>query len=277
MWKATTLYLSSTVALGCLALALSTINCGGSSAERPSGSGGAGTPSGGAGGSGGTGGAGGSSGSSGSSGTGGSSSAGGLNCAAAVTPANGLVTDFSESANTSNWGVTTGLYGSVYSYAGSSSKMDTAKIEGTPKGLHLTGGVAANDYGGGGLGFSVCATAASFTKIQFDVVGSSPGCDVELQIQTFEQRPKSQTPPGGCDSNCYNFPVYKKVVDLTTPITTAQTVTQALADFSGWTSTTAAEVVGMQWQFTGTNIASSDGGAATCPIDVTISNIKFVP
>ena len=118
-------------------------------------------------------------------------------------------------------------------------------------------------------------------NVQFDISGpGAPGCDLEMQIQTFDQRPTSQTPPGGCDSNagsCYAFPAVKQIVDVSSPITTAKTITTAFTAFdSAWaTDGNATQVVGIQWQFTGTNIAAVDGGATSCPIDVTITNVKF--
>ena len=80
--------------------------------------------------------------------------------------------------------------------------------------MHATGAVTANDYGGTGLSFQVCTTVASFTHVQFTLSGSAPGCDWSCRIKTFDQQPKQQTPPGGCDQNfesCYNFPVKKQV------------------------------------------------------------------
>ena len=60
------------------------------------------------------------------------------------------MTDFTDySTITGKWGSTSGLYGSVYSYAGSSSTM-TATVDTTGKNLHLTGDVASGDYAGGG-------------------------------------------------------------------------------------------------------------------------------
>jgi len=239
MQKAAAMYLVLAVALCCLALATTTINCGGTSGERPGGTGGTTSTGGTSGGGAGGGGAGG-----GAVGTGGSTNS--VNSCTTLDCTQAIVPD---------------------------------KIEGTPVGLHLTGSVAANDYGGGGISFCSCAKVPDFTQIQFTISGSSLGCDLELQIQTFDQRPTSQTPPGGCDSSttsCYGFPVVKQVVDVSTAaITTPMTVTKALADFSNWSTANANQVVGLQWQFTGTKI-DPDAGAG-CPIDVTITNIKFLP
>jgi len=278
MRTAAKVYMVSSAAIGCLAFATLSMGCGGSSGESPS--------TGGASGSGGSTGRGGSSAGGTTSSTGGStgaggSSASGLNCSAAVVPANGIVTDFSDySSSSGRWGSTTGLYGAIYGYNGANGSTMKGAVDGAPTGLHLTGSVVANDYAGGGLGFSVCASVATFTQVQFDISGpGAPGCDLELQVQTFDQRPTSQTPPGGCAGSCYNFPVVKKVVDVSAPITTPITVTKVLAsDVSDWSAANARQVVGIQWQFTGTNIApDADGGVAACPVDVTITNIKFLP
>ena len=283
MRTAAKVYLVSTAAMGCLAFATLSINCGGSSGERPGSTGGT-TSTGGSGAGGTTSGAGGT-----TSGAGGTTSAGGsttagLNCAAPVVPDNGGVTDFSDySSSNGRWGSATGLNGAIFGYSGTNGSSVKAVVEGTPKGLHLTGSVFPSDYSGGGLGFNVCVTVASFTKVQFDISGpGAPGCDLEMQIQTFDQRPTTQTPPGGCDSNagsCYAFPVVRQIVDVSSPITTAKTITTALTAFdSTWaTDGNATQVVGLQWQFTGTNIAAVDGGATSCPVDVTITNIKFLP
>jgi hypothetical protein len=49
-----------------------------------------------------------------------------------------------------------------------------------------------------------------------------------------------------------------------------------LSDFSGWsTATSANQVVGLQWQFTGTQL-DPDAGPG-CPVDVTITDVKFLP
>jgi hypothetical protein len=277
MRTAAKVFFVATAAAGCLALATMGTNCGGSNGERPSGNGG--TPSVGGSNLGGSTGPG----AGGATGAGGTTASAaicanssGLICStAAVVPANGTsggVTDLTDwNPSCYHWGSNPGLFGAIYDYADSKSSMKVT-VDGTPKVLHFKGTVASGSYGGGGLSFFVCASVASFTQVGFTVSGSSPGCDLELQIQTFDQRPTNQSPPGGCDpaGSCYGFPVYKKVAIL--PATGAP-VTQLLSDFSGWSTTTAAEVVGLQWQFTGTQL-DPDAGAG-CPIDVTITDVKF--
>ncbi len=198
----------------------------------------------------------------------------GYSCASAIVPASGVVTDFSDwNTTTGNWG-SGALTGNIYQYAGTGATMNPAKVEGTPVGLHLTGTVPASDYGGGGITFLSCVTVASFTRVQFDIYGGSPNCSIELQLQTFDQRPADQTPPGGCKadggSSCFKFPVMSKVVDLSTTITTPKTVSATLANFTNWSATAAGQIVGMQWQFTAS-------GSNSCSVNATVTNIKFVP
>jgi len=152
----------------------------------------------------------------------------------------------------------------------------SAGADASAKSMHVTGSVMAGDYGGAGLSFAVCTTVKSFTQVQFTLSGKSQGCDLELQIKTFDQQPITQNPAGGClqdaSAGCYNFPVVKQVA---VPTTDVQTVTTALSNASNWSDANAAQVVGMQWQWTGTGV-DPDAGVG-CPIDVTISNIKFLP
>ena len=200
----------------------------------------------------------------------------GLDCPNALVPNNGVnggVTDFSDwKGGSGRWGELLGLWGNIYSYKGPSGSTMSAAVEN--QALHVTGAVTAGDYGGAGLSFQVCTTVASFTHVQFTLSGSSPGCDLELQMKTFDQQPKQQTPPGGCDQNvdsCYNFPVKQQVA---VPTAQPTVITTPLADFTKWSAITAAQVVGLQWQFTGTGVGP-DAGAA-CPIDVSITGIKFL-
>ena len=210
-----------------------------------------------------------------------------LDCASPMMPnnlVNGGVTDFTDySTSTGHWGSMGGLYGSIYGYGGPTSDSSmSASVDTTNKDLHGKGMVASGGYGGMGLSYCSCTTVAAFTQVQFDVAGSWPGCDLQLQIKTFDQTPTGQTPMGGCDagsSGCYNYPV---ALTVAFPSATPQTVKVPLSNFSNWSATTAAQVVGLQWQWTysGSNIpadaAVSDAGAV-CPVDATVTNIKFLP
>jgi len=200
----------------------------------------------------------------------------GLDCSNPFVPNNGVnggVTDFSDwKGGSGRWGDLFGLWGNIYSYKGPSVPTMSAVVEN--QALHVTGAVTAADYGGAGLSFQVCTTVESFTHVQFTLSGSSPGCDLELQIKTFDQQPKQQTPPGGCDQNyesCYNFPVKRQIA---VPTAQPTVITTPLAEVTPWSAKNAAQVVGLQWQFTGTHVGP-DAGAA-CPIDVRITGIRFL-
>ena len=206
-----------------------------------------------------------------------------LNCSAPVTPNNGTsggVTDFSDwSTTTGKWGNPQGLYGAIYGYGGPTSTSSiSASVDATQKDLHGVGVVAGGGYGGMGLSYCACSTVTAFTQVSFTVAGSWPGCDLQMQIKTFDQTPTSQNPMGGCDAgSCYNYPA---LLTVAPPSSVPMTVTVPLGSFSNWSETSAAEVVGLQWQWTSRSSSPADGGvdaSPSCPIDATITNIKFLP
>jgi hypothetical protein len=188
-----------------------------------------------------------------------------------VVPASGVVTDFSDfNTTTGKWGNTSGLYGADFAYAGTNATM-TEAISPTNQNLHITGTLSSGAYAGAGLSFYTCADVSTFSSVSFSIAGSAPGCDLELQVQTFNQVPTTNTPPGGCVSGCYGFPSRGKVA---VPTATPTVVTTALSSLSNWTAADATQVVGIQFQFTVPQVA--DGGTATsCTVDVTIDDVKF--
>jgi glucuronoarabinoxylan endo-1,4-beta-xylanase len=212
----------------------------------------------------------------------------GLDCSNAIVPNNlvpGGVTDFTDwSPQNSKWGDAQGLSGYIYPYHGpvQGSAM-SANVDNTAKALHATGTVMPGDYCGTGLSFLACTTVTSFSAIQFTLSGQplGPGCEMELQMKTFDQQPINQTPAGGCyqdaGTSCYNFPVKKQVA---VPSSNPTPVVVQLTDISNWSDANAAQVVGMQWQWTSPT-PDLDAGAvdasAGCTIDVTITGIKFLP
>ena len=208
-------------------------------------------------------------------GTGGSTALAPYNCGNAVVPSGTPnVTNFSSDwdAGTKRWGSSSGLYGSIFSYP-SDSTMNAPAVEGAPRGLHLTGTVAAGSSGGGGVLFLVCATVASFTSVEFAIYGSATNCNIQMQIQTFNQRPNDQNPPGGCDKSagsCSGFPYVSQIVSASALSTSPTTVNKTLTNFTNWSQTSSpGQVVGLQWQFT-------PSGSKTCTVDVTLTNIKFL-
>ena len=206
-------------------------------------------------------------------GTGGSSAV--LNCAAAIVPANsstnGLVTNFSDwDSTTLRWGSASNLNGTIFQYTDGNASTTMVAAASTA-GLNLTGKVAS--WAGGGMSFLECATVASFTQVQFTIANrTASACTVDMQIQTFALRPMEQVPAGGCKADggtCYGFPTKTGIVSLSATFA-AKPVTATLGgtgNFSNWSTANANQVVGVQWQF---------GGSANCPIDVTISGVKFL-
>ena len=82
-----------------------------------------------------------------------------------------------------------------------------------------------------------CLNASAFTGIQFTVAvasGSLTGCSYQLQLQTFEQRPTTQSPAGGCDINttsCYGFPAAANLPAPSADITMPTVVSIPFASF----------------------------------------------
>jgi len=237
------------------------------------------TQTGGATGTGGSGGTGGTAGAGGSAGTGGSTQPS-LNCSAAVTPASGYVTDFSDyNTATGTWGNMSGLSGTIFSDSALTATVDT-----THGNLHIAGTLALGSIGNFGLGFNVCANVASFSSISFTLAGSAPGCGFGLEIQTYDQLPTTSNPPGGClpGAACGRFPGRFNVATPSTTPTVVTTHFGSLMFNNPWSAADAAQVVGIQFQFENSPLppplpGTDAGTPSSCPVDVTIDDVKFVP
>jgi hypothetical protein len=132
----------------------------------------------------------------------------------------------------------------------------------------------------------VCATVATFSSISFTLAGSAPaGCGFGLEIQTYDQLPTTNNPPGGCvpGQACERFPNKSHVA---TPSTTPTVVTTHFGSLMAnpWSAADAAQVVGIQFQFVNVPLSppppGSDGGtpsSGSCPVDVTIDDVEFLP
>jgi hypothetical protein len=136
----------------------------------------------------------------------------------------------------------------------------------------LSGSVLPGDYSGGGMSFDQCVNTSIYTGVQFTLGGTTAGCDLYLQIQTFEEQSTSNR--GGCTTGCYSFPSSPKLTS------TSGVVTVHFADLTGGKPTTpaaiTAEIVGLQWQFQ-SPAPIGDGGQPGCTgISLTITNVSFV-
>jgi hypothetical protein len=207
----------------------------------------------------------------GSGGTPGSGGIVGLNCAAPASLASGLVTDFAAyNTATARWGPPGGLTGQHFAYAGpmNATPASTAStaVDTTAGNMRFMATVQPGGYAGMGLVFDACVDVSRFNAARFTISGTLGGCALELQIQTYSERPSTDAPAGGCTATpCYEFP---RRSGLAAPGATPMTVSFTL--LSPWTAATAAEVVGIQWQ------ATVPTGAGACTVDLRLDDIAFV-
>lgn len=280
---------------GLAALAVAT-NCGGSGGGTPRTSLGGSTGSGGRTGLGGTTGSG--SGGMTGGGTGGVTvnecpNGGNLDCSMALTLGDGVVTDFSAmqwSGTLGKYCDSSGLRGSPFGFTGVMTGdagqvyAGMASVDTAARNLKLSFSVAPGSYAGGGISFDSCVNASSYNALQFTastMSGSLDGCVWQVQLQTQDQRPTTQTSPTGgtCDNstagNCYRFPA---AINLAAPGATPMTVTVPFASFAQNAETTMAkQVVGIQWQANSAPPVDRDGGSQLpCTVEIRIDDIKFV-
>jgi hypothetical protein len=204
-----------------------------------------------------------------------------LNCAAPfMLLPDGHLTDFSmrEWNNASGkWCNESGYHGTVYGYTNSAMFPNDTHTQGVgaDRAFHLALTVTGGQYGGGGLQFEGgCMDLSAFTGIKFTAAiasGSQANCPLQLQLPTFDQRPKSQTPPGGCDSaagSCFNYPTATALPSLSSD---PANPTQVVLPFTSFSRIDGAltQIVGLQWQVNAT------GGA--CTVEFVFDNIDFIP
>jgi hypothetical protein len=283
----------STVLIATVAATIAALGCGSSGTARP-GSGGTTGATGGSGNAVGAGGSGNTVGGGGSVGTGGSASGGSTgttqaSCTPGLDPTTALLTDFtagtSWNALMGKWGVAGAgsLQGSLFSFQGpNSGGMWKATVEpsgdlaiGVAAGAAIgPGTVAAGDYAGGGLSFgATCVDTSTWTGVSFTLGGTSGGCDILFQVQTFDEQVPANH--GGCVStSCYVWP-YTKVQIGSAPIT---------VHFSDLTSSLpvgdpaiAKQIVGLEWQLESPAPPAADAAQPACPgAELLIDNVQFV-
>ena len=205
-----------------------------------------------------------------------------LNCAAPFKPqADGHVTDFSTrewSSASGKWCDESGMHGSIFSFKGTGANDSNAISVNTMDGsLRLALTVSMGSYGGGGIAFEAgCLDASAFTGLQFSIAvasGSLSGCAYQIQLQTFEQRPTTQNPSGGCDQNttsCYSFPyVRNNLPAASTDPTMPTLVTLPFNMFSASMMPAPAQIVGLQWQVNSTS--------SMCTVELRLDDVAFIP
>jgi hypothetical protein len=201
---------------------------------------------------------------------------------------NGNVTSFAPEEwnnNAGKWCNSSGLRGSHFPFTGGATPALSAVDITTTRFLKLNLTVDPGLYAGGGISFDTCVNATAFNALQFTVsvatAGSMTGCEWQVQLQTQDQRPTTQTGPlgGTCDpdagASCYRFPA---ATMLPHPDVTPMTITKLFTDFnnpSGSAIPTPTQIVGIQFQVN--SGAAADGGAQPgCTVELHIDDIKFV-
>jgi hypothetical protein len=215
-----------------------------------------------------------------------------LDCTAPLMLTDGVVTDFSAmqwSASLGKYCDASGLRGSPFGFVGVTTGdagqvySGAATVDTTARNLKITLGVAPGSYAGAGISFESCVDASTFNAIQFSAAitsGSLDGCVWQVQLQTQDQRPTTQTSPSGgtCDSTmttCYRFPA---ATNLAVPGATPMTVTVPFANFTqNAEATMAKQVVGIQFQANSAPPVDPDGGSQLgCTVEIRIDDIKFI-
>ena len=178
-----------------------------------------------------------------------------------------------------------GLRGSVFSYSGptvdgGNISSDAYGVDAPAGNFRLTLMAGPGGYAGGGISFDHCVNASAFNAFRFSawIAGGDIGtCVFKSQLQTFEQRPVSQSPPGSCDDSagsCFGFPTSQITLG-----TSPQTFTIKFSDYLtsvAHTNAIPGELVGLQWQLE-SGPADPDGGAQTaCSVEIRIDDVAFV-
>ena len=182
------------------------------------------------------------------------------------------------SPSSGKWCDESGLHGSIFSFKGTGANDSNAISVNTLDGsLRLALTVSMGSYGGGGIAFEAgCLDASAFTGLQFSIAvasGNLAGCAYQIQLQTFEQRPTTQNPSGGCDQNttsCYSFPyVRNNLPAASTDPTMPTLVTLPFNMFSASMMPAPAQIVGLQWQVNSTS--------SMCTVELRLDDIAFIP
>jgi hypothetical protein len=200
----------------------------------------------------------------------------GLFCSPGVDPANPLMTDFSAAtynAAKGKWGTDGNLTGTLYSDKDSGSTVST-KVE--TEAFSMSGQVVPGSrqtaYARGGLQFDSCVNTTTYTGIQFTIAGSTGGCDVWFQLQTYAELPTYAK--GGCASYCDGLP-QKRIIPRPTPTTILFSDLENTG-IPATASGMAAEIVGLRWNVQLAASSGVDAGQNQCSFSLTVDDVKFV-
>jgi hypothetical protein len=225
--------------------------------------------------------------------TGGTTSTSTSTCAPTKVPTNALMTNFSEvtdgtvtptDVSSISWGDPSAtLTGGTFVYDQNPPDAPTGTVTGGA--LDIAATVTAGEYAGFGFYFGPnCGSDASaYTGFKFDISGSMPGIQLDIQVQMTPDYPLKDANKGTCDyvaggytsdtkwNYCTNphvhfedLPGYAAVSD------TVQTVSVPWSVLVGGNPVNAidsTQLLGIQLQF--------NCGTTDCPVAITIDNLSF--
>ncbi len=203
-------------------------------------------------------------------------------CVPGVSPAVPLLTDFSAAtwnASLASWGALGNVTGTISTYGGGlvagglttlvSTTVDTTAAN---PALAIRGNVVAGDYAGVAFEFDQCVDTASYQAVRFTLGGTTAGCDLFFQLETYSQQMVGSG--GTCSTNCYRFPNTRLEVGAA-PITVtfaALTGTGQPASAEGMR----AEIIGLQLQLQSASPAAGRAQASCAGISLTLDDVQFV-
>ena len=201
----------------------------------------------------------------------------GLFCSPGVDPAEPLIANFSAATfnvNRGRWGGAENLTLFVYDYHDPDSPDSSSSRSLDGEVFTFSGQVVPSSgasYAGGGMHFDSCLNTTTYRGVQFTLTGTSGGCTVYFDLETYAQQPLNER--GGCASYCYQFP---RVV--VTPRSAPITLLFSQLEGTGIPSSAAAmarEIMGMRWQLESAS-GQGDAGQADCTFSLTVDDVKLV-
>jgi hypothetical protein len=204
-------------------------------------------------------------------------------CVPGVSPATGLLTDFSASTWSSSlatWGIPGNLTGKSSTYgggqvAGGLTTLITTTVDSTAANpvLAIGGNVVAGDFAGVALAFDQCVNTASYQGVRFTLGGNAAGCDLFFQLETYSQQTVGAG--GTCVTNCFQFP-NSRIQVAAAPIV----ITFAALAGTGQPATAAglrAEIIGLQLQLQSPAPPNGSAQQNCAGINLTLDDVQLVP
>lgn len=205
-------------------------------------------------------------------------------CSGGFSPASPLLTDFTDATwnNTlGKWGC--GFNGALYSYnnpATTTAPIVAAstimqKVDNMGHFFQLYGDVASGGYAGGGMSFGQCVDTTVYTGVQFELNGTTAGCDLYFQVQTYDAQGVENH--GGCPTGgvgCYIFP--SKMLSTTLGGMVTVHFSELTGGMPAGATAIASQIVGLQWQLQSPPPPPSGLQVSCGNVALNITNVSFV-